>query len=124
MVGRRYGERGVIGLDPRGGEHGSARVFSRLAKASIGSRRRPTMAVAVQMDFAGGTTDQYDEICRKMGLTPKGPGPAGSISHFATATGAGLRVVDVWENKEQYEKFAQDQIGPISAEVGIPGPPE
>ncbi|MEY2566775.1 MAG: hypothetical protein QOE35_1304 [Actinomycetota bacterium] len=82
------------------------------------------MAVAVQMDFDGGTTAQYDEICQKMGLTPKGPGPAGAISHFATATDAGLRVIDVWETKEQYEKFAQDQIGPISQEVGMPGPPE
>ena len=77
------------------------------------------MAVAVQMDFDGGTTDQYDEICRKMGLTPKGPGPAGAISHFATATDSGLRVVDVWETREQFEKFAQEQIGPFSQEVGI-----
>ncbi|MCU1462319.1 MAG: hypothetical protein JWO37_2394 [Acidimicrobiales bacterium] len=80
------------------------------------------MTVAVQMDFAGGTLEQYDEICGKMGLTPKGPGPAGAISHFATTTDAGLRVVDVWETKEQFEKFAQDQIGPFSQEVGISPP--
>jgi hypothetical protein len=81
------------------------------------------MAVAVQMDFEGATTAQYDEICRKMGLTPKGPGPAGAISHFATTTDTGLRVVDVWESKEQFEKFAETQIGPFSAEVGITSPP-
>ena len=80
------------------------------------------MTIAVQMDFGGGTLDQYDEVCKKMGLKPKGPGPAGAISHFATTTDAGLRVVDVWETKEQFEKFAQDQIGPFSAEVGLPAP--
>jgi hypothetical protein len=82
------------------------------------------MAVAIQMDFDGGTLEQYDEICRKMGLKPKGPGPAGAISHFATTTDSGLRVVDVWETKEQFEKFAQDQIGPFSAEVGMTAPPQ
>ena len=80
------------------------------------------MAVAVQMDFDGATLDQYDEVLKKMGLTHKGPGPAGAISHFATMTDSGLRVVDVWETKEQFDKFAQDQIGPFSAEVGIPAP--
>ena len=82
------------------------------------------MAVAVQMDFAGATLAQYDEVCGKMGLTPKGPGPAGAISHFVTQTDTGMRVVDVWETREQFDKFAQDQIGPFSQEVGLPAPPE
>ncbi len=29
------------------------------------------MAVAVQLDFEGATLDQYDEVCKLMGLTPK-----------------------------------------------------
>lgn len=82
------------------------------------------MAVAVQMDFDGATLEQYDQVIKLMGFTPKGPGPAGAISHFATMTGSGLRVVDVWETKEQFEKFAQEQIGPFSQEVGIPSQPE
>ena len=81
------------------------------------------MAVAVQMDFDGATLAQYDQVCQKMGLTPKGPGPAGAISHFATMTDTGLRVVDVWETREQFEKFAQEQIGPYSQEVGITSQP-
>jgi hypothetical protein len=81
------------------------------------------MAVAVQMDFDGATLDQYDQICGKMGLTPKGPGPTGAISHFAAKTDSGLRVVDVWETKEQFDTFAQEQIGPFSADVGLPAPP-
>ena len=81
------------------------------------------MAVAVQLDFDGATLAQYDEVCKKMGLTPKGPGPAGAISHFATLTDSGFRVVDVWETREQFEKFAQEKIGPLSAEAGITSPP-
>ena len=82
------------------------------------------MAVAVQLDFEGATLDQYDAVCKLMGLTPKGPGPKGAISHFATMTNAGLRVVDVWESREQFDKFAEEQIGPFSQQVGIPSQPK
>ena len=82
------------------------------------------MAIAVQLDFEGGTLEQYDEICQLMGLTPKGPAPAGAISHFATKTDSGLRVVDVWQSQEQFDQFAQEQIGPFSAKVGLDAPPE
>lgn len=82
------------------------------------------MAVAVQMDFEGTTLEQYDAVCKLMGLTPKGPGPAGAISHFATMTESGLRVIDVWKSREQFDKFAEEQIGPFTQEVGIPGPPK
>lgn len=82
------------------------------------------MAVAVQMDFEGATLDQYDAVCKKMGLTPEGPGPAGAISHFSTMTDSGLRVVDVWKSREQFDKFAQEQIGPFAQEVGIPSEPK
>ncbi|MEN3313778.1 MAG: hypothetical protein V7605_12 [Acidimicrobiaceae bacterium] len=82
------------------------------------------MAVAVQMDFDGGTLDQYDVVCQKMGLTPKGPGPAGAISHFATMTDSGLRIVDVWETREQFDTFAREQIGPFAQEAGIASRPQ
>ena len=35
-----------------------------------------------------------------------------------------MRVVDVWETREQFERFAGEQIGPYSEEVGIPNPPD
>jgi hypothetical protein len=31
---------------------------------------------------------------------------------------------DVWQSREQFEKFAQEEIGPRTQEVGFPGPPE
>ena len=82
------------------------------------------MAVAVQLDFQGTTLEQYDQAIKLMGLTPTGPGPAGSISHFATMTDSGLRVVDVWESREQFDTFAQEKIGPLSQQAGLPAPSE
>jgi hypothetical protein len=82
------------------------------------------MAIAVQLDFPGATLEQYDEVCGKMGLSPGGPGPAGAISHFATKTDEGFRVVDVWENEAAFQRFAKEQIGPHSASVGITTEPK
>jgi hypothetical protein len=82
------------------------------------------MAVAVVMDFTGATLDQYDQVLQKMHLDAGGPLPTGGLFHWAAATDGGLRVVDVWETREQYEAFAAEQIGPYTREVGIPAPPE
>jgi hypothetical protein len=81
------------------------------------------MAIAVQMDFTGATLEQYDQVIEKMGLTPHGPGAPGGISHWVAKTEDGIRVVDVWETKEQFERFAQDQIVPYAREAGVPGEP-
>jgi hypothetical protein len=80
------------------------------------------MAVAIDMTFKGGTLDQYDEVIQKMGLQQGGPTPPGAISHFVTKTDDGLRVVDVWESREAFEQFAQEQIGPYTQEVGLSEP--
>ncbi|MEY2407149.1 MAG: hypothetical protein QOF97_3350 [Acidimicrobiaceae bacterium] len=82
------------------------------------------MAVAVQLDFKGATLDQYDQVIAKMGFRPTGAGAPGGMFHWVTKTDDGIRVVDVWETKEAFEKFAQDEIGPITQDVGVPSAPE
>ena len=82
------------------------------------------MAVGVVQDFAGGTLEQYDQVIEKMGLSPGGTAPTGNLFHWVTEMEGGVRVTDVWQSREQFEQFAQEQIGPIAAEVGVPNPPE
>jgi len=82
------------------------------------------MAVGVQIDFQGATLEQYDEIIKRMGFRPGGPGAPGGLFHWVRKTDGGLRVIDVWDSREQFGKFAEEQIGPISQEVGVPGRPE
>ena len=82
------------------------------------------MAVAVEMSFRGATMEQYDQILHKMGLTPKGGTPPGALFHWVAEGDGGMRVVDVWESQEQFDQFAQEKIGPYSAEVGITEQPE
>ena len=82
------------------------------------------MAVAFKMKFEGATLEQYDKVIELMGLTGDSPAPEGAIFHWVAKTDDGILVVDVWESDEQFNKFAEEQIGPYSAQAGIPGPPE
>jgi hypothetical protein len=83
------------------------------------------MAVASEMTFEGATPDQYDEVMALMSpCDGTRPSPPGALFHWAAATGDGIRIVDVWETQEQFDAFAQAEIGPYSQQVGIPAPPE
>jgi hypothetical protein len=82
------------------------------------------MAVAIELNFRGATLEQYDQVIERMGLTAGGAAPPGALFHWVTKSDDGLRVVDVWETKEQFDRFAQEQIGPLTREVGIEGEPE
>jgi hypothetical protein len=81
------------------------------------------MPVAVVLDFEGATLDQYDQVVEKMGFQPGGSGSPGGLFHWVTETDNGIRVTDVWETREQFDSFAEEQIGPITQEVGLPNPP-
>jgi hypothetical protein len=81
------------------------------------------MAVAVILEFEGATIDQYEQVVDKMGVSDGNLAPGG-IFHWVTVTDDGFRVTDVWESREQFEKFAEDQIGPLTQEVGITSEPQ
>jgi hypothetical protein len=85
--------------------------------------RSKVMPVAIMMDFEGGTLAQYDEVIERMGFERGGEGAVGGLFHWVSETEDGLRVIDVWETAEQYQQFAEEQIGPISQAVGVPAPP-
>jgi hypothetical protein len=81
------------------------------------------MAIGVTIDVKGGTLAQYDQAAQKMGYRPGGPmGWPGSLFHWVTKTADGIRVTDVWETREQFDRFAQEKMGPITQEVGLGAP--
>jgi hypothetical protein len=71
------------------------------------------MAVAIDLDFDGGTLEQYDEVARLMDYEPGGAAPPGCLFHWGTLTDRGLRITDVWETKEQFEQYAKEAIGTV-----------
>lgn len=82
------------------------------------------MAVAIILEFKGATLEQYDDVVARMGLTAGGKAPPGALFHWVTATDDGILVTDVWESREQFERFAQEHIGPQSQAAGIEAEPE
>ena len=82
------------------------------------------MPVAVQLDFEGASLDQYDEIGEMLGTLPGGPANPLELFHWVMGTADGFRVVDVWETREAFERFAQEKLIPIFQEVGVPRPPQ
>jgi hypothetical protein len=82
------------------------------------------MAVAYTMEFEGATLEQYDQVMKLMGLTEGGEPPEGAIFHWVAPTEDGIIVVDVWESDEQFDRFAEEQIGPTTARAGITSSPE
>ena len=50
----------------------------------------------------------------------------GRLVHLAWQTADGLRVIEVWDSREQYDRYGREVIGPLVAEIlaGRPHPPE
>jgi hypothetical protein len=82
------------------------------------------MAIAVVIDFEGGTLDQYDRVVELMGFRPGGSGAPGGLFHWATRTDDGIRVTDVWTDKATFETFAREQIMPFTQQAGFTEAPK
>ena len=76
------------------------------------------MAIAVQIDIAGGTLRQYDEAIEAAGFLLGGPLPEGGLFHWVAETGDGIRVVNVWSSRQTFDEYA-DALTPVLSEVGI-----
>jgi hypothetical protein len=62
--------------------------------------------------------EQYDKLDKELGSHK----PEGLIVHAAGETGSGVRIIDVWESKQQFELFQSERLGPAMRKVGIEPP--
>jgi hypothetical protein len=46
----------------------------------------------------------------------------GASFHWVAKTDSGIRVTDVWEAREGFERFLPDKVIPVSMQVGLPEP--
>jgi hypothetical protein len=80
------------------------------------------MATAMLMRFPGITPELYDEAREKIGWE-RDPA-AGGIFHSAGWDEGVLRVFDLWESPEHFERFVQERLGPGLAAIGVHEQPE
>ena len=78
------------------------------------------MAVVLRATTPGFTTAKYDELLQKLDAAGAGA-PAGRLYHVCFGDPDNLRVSDIWESREAFEKFGET-LRPIMEEMGIAAP--
>jgi hypothetical protein len=83
------------------------------------------MAVALELSYhgPGATLANYNQLLQQLGVSPEGPHPdPDCLFHWIAEIGGGFRVTDVWTSRAQFDEFAQNTIGPIAQQLGVPNP--
>lgn len=79
------------------------------------------MAVVLRAVTPGFTAAKYDELVQKLEAAGAGA-PAGRLYHVCFGDTENLRVSDIWESREAFDKFGETLI-PIMQEMNL-APPE
>ena len=80
------------------------------------------MPIVMNMRWRGVTQDQYDQVLSLVRWETDVP--SGAKYHVASFDGDGLRVTDVWDSADDFNRFAQERLMPGVQQVGIAGEPE
>jgi hypothetical protein len=78
--------------------------------------------VVMSMRWSGVTPEQYEEARRVVNW--EGDVPDGAVLHAAGFHADGLRVTDVWESEEQFNRFVESRLMPGVQQIGIEGQPD
>lgn len=78
------------------------------------------MAIAREFNGAGWTLQQYDTLIERMNYG--GHSAPGVLFHWAAKTPEGVHAVDVYQSREVADTLAQEKIGPLAQELGLPMP--
>jgi hypothetical protein len=80
------------------------------------------MQTVMLMRWAGVTPEQYEEA--RSVINWEGDVPDGAVLHVAGFDGDDLRVTDVWESQEHFQRFTEERLMPGVQQIGIAGEPE
>src|SRR5262249_46260673 len=79
------------------------------------------MPTVMLMEWPGVTKEQYANVLSTLGLHAKPP--AGGMFHVAGFAGGTLRVLDIWESQQAFERFQQERLMGAVQKAGIKGQP-
>jgi hypothetical protein len=75
------------------------------------------MTVVSTLDITDLTAAEYRAVMDELGveLRPEG----GIYLHLTTPTDVGFRVVEVWDEKENFERFVEHRLAPANDAIGL-----
>ena len=79
------------------------------------------MAIVVQFEVSGMSSDKYDEALRRLEAAGAGA-PSGRLYHVSYGAPDNLQVVDVFDSPQSLEAFGRT-LEPILRELGITAVP-
>ena len=80
------------------------------------------MATMMRMTWSPVTKEQYDEARERVNW--EGDTPDGAIFHVSAFDGDTIHVTDVWESAEQFNRFAEERLMPVTSELGMNTEPQ
>ena len=80
------------------------------------------MAIGIRIKLEGGTAEMVDRLNAE--IDPDGNTPDGLIFHASGPVDGGWGVLDFWQSRAHFDRFAADRIGPAMAALGAAGAPE
>jgi hypothetical protein len=75
------------------------------------------MTVISTLDVTGLTAPEYRAVMDELGVERRPEG--GIYLHLTTPTDFGYRVVEIWDEKENFDRFVEHRLVPANEAVGI-----
>jgi hypothetical protein len=85
------------------------------------AQREVAMAVVMIMHWREVTEAQYEQTRQQVRWETDVP--EGAKFHVAWFEQDGLHVIDLWDSREQFERFRAQRLGPAVQQIGIQGQP-
>ena len=77
------------------------------------------MMVGIRIKLAGVTVEQFDQL--QAVIDPDANPPDGLVFHASGPVEGGWGVLDFWESRPHFDRFAAERIGPSLAAIGATG---
>ncbi|HEU5211421.1 MAG TPA: hypothetical protein VFU10_01490 [Gaiellaceae bacterium] len=75
------------------------------------------MTVVSTLDVYGLTAQEYRAVMDELGVETRPEG--GIYLHLTTPADFGFRVVEIWDDKEGFDRFVEQRLAPAGEAVGL-----
>jgi hypothetical protein len=75
------------------------------------------MTVVSTLDVTGLTASEYRAVMDELGVEQRPEG--GIYLHLTTPIDSGYRVVEIWDEKDNFDRFVEHRLAPANEAIGL-----